>query len=242
MILKRHCWICTKNTEVRHASDTSSTRDTSSRQSSVEGRMHNLRMGATTLLREALDADSRTLHQLPGRLGGAGLPGLRAGSLSVDQRYGAATEGASTVLGVHYSREPSTSLSGHFYGTGIKGAEAKRLSSSPTIKEDYGYASDNPPAGNAPTGRPSAEGRMHNLRMESTAFLREAIDADSRTLHQIGGGQQLRHRGPQVLRGVTSSSVRAAYGTAVEGAESVLGIHYSREHRSRTNREMSIFA
>jgi len=130
-------------------------------------------------------------------------------------------EGAESVTGIHETREfPS----GHFHGTGIKGAEARRLGSSPTIKEDYGYASETQPTRDTSSRQSSAEGRMHNLRMESTTLLREAVDADSRTLHQLGGGQQLRHRGPQILRGVTSADVRSEYGTPVDGAESVLGI------------------
>lgn len=43
-------------------------------------------------------------------------------------------EGAESVLGIHYSREPRESLSGHFYGSGIKGAEARRLDLSPDTR------------------------------------------------------------------------------------------------------------
>jgi hypothetical protein len=41
--------------------------------------------------------------------------------------YGEATEGAVTAHGVHYSRQPRTSLNGDRHGTGLKGAETKRL-------------------------------------------------------------------------------------------------------------------
>jgi hypothetical protein len=42
-------------------------------------------------------------------------------------RYGTARDGATSVLGIHYSRQPRSSLAGAAYGTGLKGAEAGRL-------------------------------------------------------------------------------------------------------------------
>ena len=50
--------------------------------------------------------------------------------LGITQRYGVARDGATRVTGVHYSREPRSTLAGAFYGTGLKGAEAGRLAGS----------------------------------------------------------------------------------------------------------------
>lgn len=59
--------------------------------------------------------------------GAGGVQRLRASDLDVAQRYGTARDGATSVLGVHYSKQPRNSLAGFAYGTGLKGAEAGRL-------------------------------------------------------------------------------------------------------------------
>jgi len=59
--------------------------------------------------------------------GGGGVQRLRASDFDVAQRYGTARDGATSVLGVHYSKQPRSSLAGFAYGTGLKGAEAGRL-------------------------------------------------------------------------------------------------------------------
>jgi hypothetical protein len=59
--------------------------------------------------------------------GGAGVQRLRTSDLNVAARYGTTRDGATTVVGVHYSSLPRNTLSGQFYGTGLKGAEAGRL-------------------------------------------------------------------------------------------------------------------
>ena len=59
--------------------------------------------------------------------GGGGVQRLRASDLNVAQRYGTARDGATSVLGIHYSKQPRASLAGFAYGTGLKGAEAGRL-------------------------------------------------------------------------------------------------------------------
>jgi hypothetical protein len=108
---------------------------TAARRTSVQGRANNLRNEATRLLRESLDAQGvRTLHQLapvrgrgPQVFGGVDSQAVRAA-------YGSAVEGAESVTGIHYSREPRESLSGHFYGSGIKGAEARRLDLSSDVR------------------------------------------------------------------------------------------------------------
>lgn len=66
------------------------------------------------------------LEPAAGRAGGGAQP-LRAESLGITQSYGTARDGSTRVTGIHYSREPRTSLAGRFYGTGIRGAESQRL-------------------------------------------------------------------------------------------------------------------
>lgn len=75
--------------------------------------------------------------QASGREANAGQPDApsrsRAGSVEPDNRlaapprYGSPREGAVSVVGYHFSKAPRTSLSGAFYGSGLKGDEAKRL-------------------------------------------------------------------------------------------------------------------
>lgn len=43
------------------------------------------------------------------------------------QSYGAGIEGATSALGIHFSQQPRQSLNSNFYGSGLKGLEAKRL-------------------------------------------------------------------------------------------------------------------
>jgi hypothetical protein len=62
--------------------------------------------------------------------GGAGVQRLRTSDLNVAARYGTPRDGATTVVGVHYSSRPRNTLSGQFYGNGLKGAEAGRLGQS----------------------------------------------------------------------------------------------------------------
>ena len=62
--------------------------------------------------------------------GGAGVQRLRTSDLNVAARYGTPRDGAITVVGVHYSSRPRNTLSGQFYGNGLKGAEAGRLGQS----------------------------------------------------------------------------------------------------------------
>jgi hypothetical protein len=64
--------------------------------------------------------------------GGGGVQRLRASDLNVAQRYGTARDGATSVLGIHYSKQPRNNLAGFAYGTGLKGAEAGRLAGADT--------------------------------------------------------------------------------------------------------------
>jgi hypothetical protein len=59
--------------------------------------------------------------------GAGGVQRLRASDLEVTKRYGTGRDGAISVIGIHYSKQPRSSLTGAAYGTGLKGAEASRL-------------------------------------------------------------------------------------------------------------------
>lgn len=64
------------------------------------------------------------------RQSGTGARGrLRTSDLGeIRSRYGSPRDGSTSVVGVRYSRSIRSSLSGAFYGQGLKGAEAARLS------------------------------------------------------------------------------------------------------------------
>jgi hypothetical protein len=64
------------------------------------------------------------------RQSGTGTRGrLRTSDLGeIRSRYGSPRDGSTSVVGVRYSRSIRSSLSGAFYGQGLKGAEAARLS------------------------------------------------------------------------------------------------------------------
>lgn len=62
--------------------------------------------------------------------GGPSVQRLRTSDINVAARYGTPRDGSTTVVGVHYSSLPRNTLSGQFYGTGLKGAEAGRLGQS----------------------------------------------------------------------------------------------------------------
>jgi len=49
--------------------------------------------------------------------------------------YGTPVDGADTVRGVHFTREPRAALSGEFYGSGLRGAEARRVTGDPTLSK-----------------------------------------------------------------------------------------------------------
>lgn len=199
---------------------------TAARRTSVQGRADNLRNEATRLLREALDArGTQTLFQLPGRPGGAGLSGLRAGSLQIDQRYGTATEGASSVLGVHYSREPRTSLSGEFYGTGIRGAEARRLylSSDERIKSRIHFYVD---TGEGIVPEPGVGANIHAVHLDNLYN----TDEDPKGL--LAGLLDKGLRGSELMNSLESAILDAGFdgiyvprAQATKGVAVLLGYH-----------------
>lgn len=192
---------------------------TAARRTSVQGRADNLRNEATRLLREALDArGTQTLFQLPGRPGGAGLSGLRAGSLQIDQRYGTATDGASSVLGVHYSREPRTSLSGKFYGTGIRGAEARRLylSSDERIKSRIHFYVD---TGEGIVPEPGVGANIHAVHLDNLYN----TDEDPKGL--LAGLLDKGLSGPELMNTLESAIIDAGFdGIFVPRAQATKGV------------------
>jgi len=56
--------------------------------------------------------------------------------------YGTPQEGSDSVVGVHYSKEPRTSLSGEFYGSGMQGAESRRVTGDPTLSKRVSFYVD----------------------------------------------------------------------------------------------------
>ncbi len=99
---------------------------------------------AKMVARDALVAYRKgTLQQFapPGEISGSSqnIPGIAAsarpelGEIGGGEApsYGTARQGAVSIVGRHYSAAPRESLSGAYYGRGLKGAERDRLDSSP---------------------------------------------------------------------------------------------------------------
>ncbi|MFA5606798.1 MAG: LPD38 domain-containing protein [Leucobacter sp.] len=73
------------------------------------------------------DLTERPLLSRSTERGGSGAVPQERGVAAGLPRYGQPREHAISVLGVHYSRQPRDTLSGYYYGQGLKGAEARRL-------------------------------------------------------------------------------------------------------------------
>ena len=99
---------------------------------------------AKMVARDALVAYRKgTLQQFapPGEISGSSqnIPGIAASARpelgqvggGETPSYGTARQGAISIVGRHYSTTPRESLSGAYYGRGLKGAERDRLDSSP---------------------------------------------------------------------------------------------------------------
>jgi hypothetical protein len=67
------------------------------------------------------------LNQSGAATGTGGVKPLRAADLTTTTSYGQGQNGSSSVVGIHYSRQPRTNLTGYYYGTGLAGAEKQRL-------------------------------------------------------------------------------------------------------------------
>ena len=91
--------------------------------SSIEARIYQLRAEANALLEKELGVKfsraERERHEPAST--------ARVEPKDVESRYGVARKGSESVLGLHYSQNPRTELAGNKYGTGMRGAEAKRL-------------------------------------------------------------------------------------------------------------------
>jgi hypothetical protein len=75
--------------------------------------------------RKNADSKPAVFNQLGAGTGG--IQRLRTGDLDITTSYGTATPGSTQVVGIHYSRSPRETLTGDKYGTGLKGAESRRL-------------------------------------------------------------------------------------------------------------------
>jgi len=97
--------------------------------------------------------------------GGGGVQRLRTSDLDVAQRYGTARDGATSVLGIHYSKQPRTDLAGTSYGTGLKGAEAGRLASAdPRLSQRVHFYVD---TGNGIRPEAGVGGNVHAVYLDN---------------------------------------------------------------------------
>lgn len=55
---------------------------------------------------------------------------IRVEPTEVNARHGKSKNGSDSVLGIHYSANPRTVVSGYYYGKGLRGGEARRLQNS----------------------------------------------------------------------------------------------------------------
>ena len=118
----------------------------------------------------------------PGLAGTAGqIPALGGGGETPS--YGTAREGAVSVVGRHYSTTPRQSLSGAYYGRGLKGAEATRLDAStdPRLKNRvYFYADQG--AGIRPesgVGGHAHEVQLNNIYDPASRLIKPQADANA---------------------------------------------------------------
>ncbi len=140
-------------------------------------------MGRTNLgAQNARFSDARGDRGLPADTGpdrsGAG----EAGRSEIPS-YGQPRDGAISVVGRHYSRGERQSLSGTFYGSGLRGAEARRLADSPDPRLSqriYFYVDQGqgvrPEAG---VGSIAHEVRLDNIYDPSTRLIGPQEDANS---------------------------------------------------------------
>ena len=71
--------------------------------------------------------ETESVLRQPGRPGVEGIPGRGTDNQGVRARYGNPIANAVSAIGYHFSRQPRANLDGLFYGTGLKGAEGRRL-------------------------------------------------------------------------------------------------------------------
>ena len=97
--------------------------------------------------------------------------------------YGTARQGAISVVGRHYSATPRQTLSGEYYGRGLKGAERTRLDSSPDprLKNRVYYYVDQgqgirPEAG---VGGYAHETQLNNIYDPQTRLIKPQADANA---------------------------------------------------------------
>ena len=78
--------------------------------------------------------------------------------------YGTATEGSTSVVGVHFSRQPRTLLSGSKYGSGLPGAERQRVAGDRTLSHRVHFYVD---TGNGIVPEPGVGGFPHTVRLNN---------------------------------------------------------------------------
>lgn len=81
-----------------------------------------------------------------------------------EARYGTAREGASSVRAVHFSPEPRTILSGDAYGTGLPGAERRRVTGDPILSKRVHFYVD---TGNGVVPEPGVGEHRHVAQLDN---------------------------------------------------------------------------
>lgn len=103
---------------------------------SARTRANQLRAEADVLFEQLVgDAKLSTQRSNAARDGRNGSSDARTGEEV--RSYGTAAPGAVTVQGTHYSKQERASLDGHYYGTGMQGAEGPRVQAAtdPRLKQ-----------------------------------------------------------------------------------------------------------
>ena len=148
-------------------------------QTATQGPSFSLAQGEQNEQRIDVTAGGQVAPSLAGAVGQ--VPGAGGGGPA--PRYGAARQGAVSVLGRHYSTAPRQTLSGAFYGRGLKGAERNRLDSSPDPRlknRIYFYvdqgAGIRPEAG---VGGIAHEVQLDNIYDPKTRLIKPQADANA---------------------------------------------------------------
>jgi len=98
------------------------------------------------------------------RPGADGVQRIRASNLPIKKTFGQPRENSTAVRGVHFSRESRPSLAGRFYGTGLTGAESRRLDQSEDnrIKQRVHFYVD---TGNGISPEAGVGGNVHGVEL-----------------------------------------------------------------------------
>jgi hypothetical protein len=148
-------------------------------ESSLREFADNLRSETTELVQRYLDsAEPTILKSVRPRADDEGREGSVRG-----REYGTHQEGSTRVVGRHYAPEQRERLSSHFYGTGLKGAESRRLDSwnatSEQRKRIHFYVDEGngikPEAGVGAHAHETQLNNLYNTREDALGFRAEGV-------------------------------------------------------------------